>query len=114
MHNVTCMDQKLLRECLMLQSEVQAVTITKTIRKGKRLLKFIKSNRFNNARIKQIARTSTHHQTTDSWLLEAVQQLVTQDLTPPCRGLSQKSVHVLPPLQHHSLLKRQAVVREPY
>ncbi|KAL9335998.1 hypothetical protein Peur_070486 [Populus x canadensis] len=35
----------------MLQSEVQAVTITKTIRKGKRLLAPLM--KFNNVRIKQ-------------------------------------------------------------
>jgi len=48
-HNVTCMDQKLLRECIMLQSEVQAVTITKTIRKGKRLLAPLMKSFRNNA-----------------------------------------------------------------
>jgi len=43
------MDQKLLRECIMLQSEVQAVTITKTIRKGKRLLAPLMKSFRNNA-----------------------------------------------------------------
>ncbi|KAJ6864108.1 hypothetical protein NC651_034827 [Populus alba x Populus x berolinensis] len=52
------------KESIMLQSEVQAVTITKTIRKG--AIKFIKSNRFiDNGRIRQIARISTHHQARD-------------------------------------------------
>ncbi|KAI9380012.1 hypothetical protein POPTR_016G019100v4 [Populus trichocarpa] len=57
----------------MLQSEVQAVTITKTIRKGKRLLPG------------QSYLSNPTDSIIDSWLLEAVQQLLTQDLIPPCR-----------------------------